>query len=89
MTQEAPKRKNKVYELLKREMEIRAKRPAGKEDPRNQVIFVSQLPCSQAMFVDKSRNAAVNHGDRDLKSDVKSKQRRDRWPCGSTLQAEG
>ena len=32
----------------------------------------------QGLFVDNSRNAAVNFGDRDLKADVKSKARRDR-----------
>ena len=56
-------RKNKVYDLIKREIDARAKRP----------------PVSYTgMFVDKNRNAAITGGDRDLKADVKSKQRRDR-----------
>ena len=63
---ESPKpsgRKNKVYDLIKREIDARAKRPS--------VSYTG-------MFVDKNRNAAITGGDRDLKADVKSKQRRDR-----------
>ena len=56
-------RKNKVYDLIKREIDARAKRPS--------VSYTG-------MFVDKNRNAAITGGDRDLKADVKSKQRRDR-----------
>ena len=32
----------------------------------------------QGFFVDKQRNAAVLLGDRDLKTDVKNKRRRDK-----------
>ena len=67
-------RKNKVYDLIKREIDARTKRPT-----------VSHT----GLFVDKSRNAAISGGDRDLKADVKSKQRRDRLKGQADAADEG
>ena len=65
-TSKPASRKNKVYDLIKREIDARTKKPA-----------VAHI----GLFVDKSRNAAISGGDRDLIADVKSKQRRDRLKC--------
>ena len=65
-TSKPASRKNKVYDLIKREIDARSKKPA-----------VAHI----GLFVDKSRNAAISGGDRDLIADVKSKQRRDRLKC--------
>ena len=67
-------RKNKVYDLIKREIDARTKKPA---------VFHT------GTFVDKSRNAAISGGDRDLKADVKSKQRRDRLKGQADAADEG
>ena len=42
-------------------------------------VFISSLTISQVYFVDKQRNAAVVIGDRDLKTDVKNKRKRERY----------
>ena len=67
-------RKNKVFDLIKREIDARTKRPA---------VYQTGL------FVDKSRNAAITGGDRDLIADVKSKQRRDRLKGQADAADEG
>ena len=46
---------------------------------RVRVFLVSSLLISQVYFVDKQRNAAVVIGDRDLKTDVKNKRKRERY----------
>ena len=67
-------RKNKVYDMIKREIDARTRRPA--------VSYTG-------LFVDPSRNAAITGGDRDLKADVKSKQRRDRLKGQADAADEG
>ena len=42
-------------------------------------VFISSLTISQVYFVDKQRNAAVVIGDRDLKTDVNNKRKRERY----------
>ena len=55
---------NRVYQTIKREIELRDK--AKPED----------IPASdQVFFVDKQRNAAVVIGQTDLKTDVKKKKK--------------
>ena len=60
-------KKNKIYQHIKREIDQKEKnKPAD-------------VPVSdQVYFVDKQRNAAVVIGEKDLKTDVKNKKRKDR-----------
>ena len=60
-------KKNKIFEHLKKEIEVRNKRVPTKEDVKNQVFFV-----------DKARNAAVVIGDKDLKAEVKQRRNKER-----------
>ena len=74
-TSKSAARKNKVYDLIKREIDARTKKPT--------------VGSHTGLFVDKSRNAAISGGDRDLKADVKSKQRRDRLKGQADAAEEG
>ena len=76
---------NKVYEHIKKEIDIRNKRAMGKPTGLG---FQASIPKfktndlmqenSKGLFVDASRNAAVSAGDRDLKSDVRDKKLREK-----------
>ena len=61
-------KRNKIYQHIKREIEQREKnKPAD-------------IPTAdQVYFVDKQRNAAVVIGEKDLKTDVKNKKKKDRY----------
>lgn len=58
---------NKVYEHIKKELDLRSKRG-----------YIKAVGY-HGLFVDKSRNAAVSCGDRDLKSDVREKKLREKY----------
>ena len=57
---------NKVYEHIKKELDLRSKKG-----------YIKAIGY-HGLFVDKSRNAAVSCGDRDLKSDVREKKLREK-----------
>ena len=60
-------KKNKIYQHIKREIDQKEKNKP------------TDVPVSdQVYFVDKQRNAAVVIGEKDLKTDVKNKKRKDR-----------
>ena len=61
-------KRNKIYQHIKREIEQREKnKPAD-------------IPTAdQVYFVDRQRNAAVVIGEKDLKTDVKNKKKKDRY----------
>ena len=59
-------KRNKVYQHIKKEIEAREK-----NKPKINAA-------EQVFFVDKQRNAAVVIGDRDLKTDVRNKKKRER-----------
>ena len=75
-------RKNKVFQHIKKEMDLRAKVKTV-VNPAEQVSSFEKTTCRfnntfKVYFVDKQRNAAVVIGDRDLKTDVKNKRKRER-----------
>ena len=85
-------KQNKVYEHIKKEIDIRAKRGVGKpvggyqagitkirEKKIKIMMDWANDPFCKGLFVDASRNAAVTGGDRDLKSDVQDKKRREKY----------
>lgn len=76
---------NKVYEHIKKEIDIRAKRGGGPVKPAFQALSSKTKSndllldtISKGLFVDANRNAAVSAGDRDLKSDVRDKKLREK-----------
>ena len=77
---------NKVYEHIKKEIDIRAKRGGGPVKPAFQALSSKTKSndllldtISKGLFVDANRNAAVSAGDRDLKSDVRDKKLREKY----------
>ena len=76
-----------MFEHIKKEIDIRAKRGFGK--PSGFQALTSKYKYigldrdikdyNKGLFVDASRNAAVSAGDRDLKSDVQDKKRREKY----------
>ena len=76
---------NKVYEHIKKEIDIRNKRALGKPTVggfavsyKSKANTLMEETNSKGLFVDASRNAAVSAGDRDLKSDVRDKKLREK-----------
>ena len=77
---------NKVYEHIKKEIDIRAKRGGAPVKPAFQALSSKTKSndllldtISKGLFVDANRNAAVSAGDRDLKSDVRDKKLREKY----------
>lgn len=77
-----------MFEHIKKEIDIRAKRGFGKPSGGFQALTSKYKyigldrdikEFNKGLFVDASRNAAVSAGDRDLKSDVQDKKRREKY----------
>ena len=79
-------RKNKIYENIKKEIELRAKRAREAKAQQVRLRNVRVGPTSphycQGTFVDKQRNAAVVLGTQDLKADVKNRRNTQRQGLG-------
>ena len=70
---------NKVYEHIKKDLELRTKRNVRRTDKAQQVrsfalYNIFKISSFQSYFVDNARNTAVGIGDGNLKADVKDKK---------------
>ena len=82
--EEARKSKaNAVFDQIKREIDLKSRKTHSKQENLQQVKFFNTFHIeifykNLVLFVDNARNAAVNIGDRDIKTDVKAKHLRER-----------